>query len=33
MGVESGWIRYAKAGIDLNTIEILDEKGNKIILN
>ena len=32
MGVESGWIRYAKAGIDLNTIEILDEKGNKIIL-
>ena len=32
MGVESGWIRYAKAGIDLNTIEILDENGNKIIL-
>jgi len=33
IGEISGWIRYAKVpGFNLNTIEILDNNGNKIIL-
>ena len=33
VGEISGWIRYAKVpGFNLNTIQILDNKGNKVIL-
>ena len=32
MGVESGWLRYAMANLDLNNIQIIDSKGDKILL-